>query len=183
MGGAEKLLGSGDMLYMTGELPKPIRLQSPFISRDEIKKVVSYLTNKHRDDVFDTINVDDIVVRSDPANSTGMESGEEDSLVEEAREEVIRSKKASTSYLQRKLGIGYSRAAKLIDILEEQGVIGPANGSKPRDVLVGPEAEGFEIGDESEMEEAENSPDFAENGNEPDETIDEFESRGDKMTL
>ena len=195
MGGAEKLLGQGDMLYMTGELPKPIRLQAPFIGREEIKKVVNYLTTKHRDEVFDTINVEEIIIRSDPNNSTGMDSGEEDSLLEEARAEVIKSQKASTSYLQRKLGVGYSRAAKLIDILEEQGVIGPSNGSKPREILMGPEAEGFEdenintniqMGTNIRM--ATNTDDEMDDNNEDDKINDEedekdFESRGDKMAL
>jgi hypothetical protein len=144
MSGAEKLLGSGDMLYMTGELPNPIRLQSPFISMEEIKKVVTYLTEKHRDELYDTIYIDDIVLRSDPNNATGHENDGEDDKIEDARMEVIQSQKASTSYLQRKLGIGYSRAAKLIDILEEQGVIGPANGSKGREILIKPGTEEYD---------------------------------------
>ncbi|MCK9351162.1 MAG: DNA translocase FtsK [Candidatus Pacebacteria bacterium] len=155
MGGAEKLLGAGDMLYMTGELPNPIRLQSPFISMDEIKKVVNYLTDKHQDEVYDTINIDEIVVRSDPNNSTGMESNEDDELVEKARAEIISSQKASTSYLQRKLGVGYSRAAKLIDILEEMGVVGPSNGSKGREVLIKPGMDDFGISEEDMVEEDE----------------------------
>jgi S-DNA-T family DNA segregation ATPase FtsK/SpoIIIE len=187
MGGAEKLLGAGDMLYMTGELPKPIRLQSPFISRAEITKVVKYLTDKHRDELFDTINVDEIIIRSDPANSTGMESGEDDSLVEEARMEVIKSQKASTSYLQRKFGVGYSRAAKLMDILEEKGIIGPANGSKPRTVLIQPgmEMEEFGIDDSNEDLPEPKESDTDDMEMEETDAVEEerIKSRGDEMKL
>jgi len=185
MKGAEKLLGSGDMLYMTGELPNPIRLQGPFISREEIKKVVKYLTDKHRDELYDTINIDDIVIRSDEKNSTGKDhSGEEDELIEAARQEVIAVQKASTSYLQRKLGVGYSRAAKLIDILEEMGVVGPANGSKGREVLIKPgmEMEDFGITKEDTIIEIE-SDDEEDRETEEEETEEQRVSRGDTMVL
>jgi len=185
MSGAEKLLGSGDMLYMTGELPNPIRLQSPFISMEEIKKVVNYLTEKHEDEVYDTINIDDIVIRSDPNNATGMENDGEDELTEKARAEVIASQKASTSYLQRKLGVGYSRAAKLIDILEEQGVIGPPNGSKPRDVLIKPgmDMEEFGISREDVMGEEEETVEEDTESTEEEREEQRRASRGDNMTL
>lgn len=135
--GAEKLLGQGDMLYLTGELSKPIRLQSAYISEDELKKVIDYL--KNLDDVHELDSID-LDGKQDGESGDAMfaamvDDEEEDELYEEARQAVIDAGKASTSYLQRKLRIGYSRAARLIDILEERGVIGPADGSRPREIL------------------------------------------------
>ncbi|HYF10118.1 MAG TPA: DNA translocase FtsK 4TM domain-containing protein [Candidatus Paceibacterota bacterium] len=139
MAGAEKLLGAGDMLYLSGEMSQPQRIQSPFISEDEVKKVVKFLAETYKDEVPNEINLG-----ATPATEGGifasMVSDEEvdDDMYEEARETVIAAGKASTSYLQRKLGVGYARAARLMDILEEKGVIGPGSGSKPRDVLIRP---------------------------------------------
>ncbi len=156
--GAEKLLGAGDMLYLGGEMSKPARLQSAFISETEVKKVVKYLADEYRDEIMSEINIGPSTTSGTPAaldiNGSGAEPardaifsadlegnmsdgdiGEEDDMYEGAKEAVISAGKASTSYIQRKLGIGYSRAAKLMDILEERGVIGPANGSKPREVI------------------------------------------------
>ena len=135
--GAEKLLGQGDMLYLTGELSKPIRLQSAYVSDEEFKRVIEYL--KNLDDVhsLDSIDLDG---KQDGESADAMfasmvDDEEEDDLYEEAKQAVIDAGKASTSYLQRKLRIGYSRAARLIDILEERGVIGPADGARPREIL------------------------------------------------
>ena len=135
--GAEKLLGAGDMLYLGGEMAKPIRLQSAFISEAEVKKVVKHLVDEYRDEIADEINLTPTEAGASAAfyammNSDSVE--DDDDLYEPAREAVITNNKASTSFLQRKLGIGYSRAAKLMDILEARNVIGPANGSKPREV-------------------------------------------------
>jgi S-DNA-T family DNA segregation ATPase FtsK/SpoIIIE len=137
--GAEKLLGAGDMLYLSGEMSKPVRLQSPFISETEVKKVVEYLVKNAEEEVPAEINME-----ADKSKNIIFESlsrGEEpdDDLYEEARETVIQAGKASTSYLQRKLRIGYARAARLMDLLEENGVIGQGDGAKPRDVLIKPE--------------------------------------------
>ncbi|MCI5108642.1 MAG: DNA translocase FtsK [Candidatus Pacebacteria bacterium] len=132
--GAEKLLGAGDMLYLSGEMSKPQRLQSAFISESEVKKVAKYLADSYEDEVPDEI---DFTANNDNGSILSQsleEDDSEDDLYEDAKDLVIRTQKASTSYLQRKLGIGYARAARLIDFLEERGVIGPANGSKPRDV-------------------------------------------------
>ncbi|OGJ11622.1 hypothetical protein A2565_01925 [Candidatus Nomurabacteria bacterium RIFOXYD1_FULL_36_19] len=135
-GGAEKLLGAGDMLYASGEMSQPERLQSAFISEDEVKRVVEYLKNAYMDEVPDQIVLTGNIEKGNSLFSDSMEGGDgEDDLYEEAREIVIRDQKASTSYLQRKLGVGYARAAKLIDMLEDHGVVGPGNGAKPRDVL------------------------------------------------
>src|SRR3989344_769851 len=136
--GAEKLLGAGDMLYLGGEMSKPVRLQSAFITESEVKKVVKYLIDQYKDEIGGEINLTPIETGSSAAFDVMMDDNsleEEDELYETAREEVTSSGKASTSYLQRKLGVGYSRAAKLMDMLEEHGIIGPANGSKPRDVI------------------------------------------------
>lgn len=139
--GAEKLVGQGDMLFSTQERPDPTRIQSPYISESEVKKVVKYLIDSFKDEIptedISMIEKNNTEVEKNPIfDSASLEdTGEEDELYEEAREIVIQAGKASTSYIQRKLRVGYSRAARLMDILEEKGVIGPADGSKPREVL------------------------------------------------
>ncbi|MFA6295667.1 MAG: DNA translocase FtsK 4TM domain-containing protein [Candidatus Paceibacterota bacterium] len=136
--GAEKLLGAGDMLYLGGEMSKPVRLQSAYISESEVKRVVKYLTDTYRDEIMNEINLTPTEAGASAAFDSMTDSDsldEDDDLYETARETVISDNKASTSYLQRKLGIGYSRAAKLMDMLEERGIIGPANGSKARDII------------------------------------------------
>lgn len=136
--GAEKLLGQGDMLYISSSNPRPVRIQSAFVSGEEIKAVVDYLKAQNIETLSDTIDIDESKTNSINSfmNSIGSESDVEDELFDDAKSIVIETGRASTSYLQRRLGIGYNRAAKLMDILEEKGIIGPANGSKPRDVLV-----------------------------------------------
>jgi S-DNA-T family DNA segregation ATPase FtsK/SpoIIIE len=138
--GAEKLLGAGDMLYLGGEMSKPVRLQSAFISEGEVKAVVKYLADQYKDEILGEINLGMSEPGKDVAFSAtiDLDSGsmdDQDELFEQAREEVMMAGKASTSLIQRKLGVGYSRAAKLMDSLEEAGIIGPANGSKPREVF------------------------------------------------
>ena len=137
--GAEKLLGAGDMLYMSGEMSKPIRLQSPFISENEVKKVVEYLIKNYEDELPTEIDITTENSKNNIFESMVDSSEDEDVLYEEARETVIRDGKASTSYLQRKLRIGYARAARLMDMLEEREIIGPGDGAKPREILVKPE--------------------------------------------
>lgn len=133
--GAEKLLGAGDMLYMSGEMSKPQRLQSAFISEVEVKKVVKYLRENYESDIPSEIDFSGENVKNSLFEASPDDGGDDD-LYEEAREEIVRAGKASTSYLQRKLGVGYARAARLMDMLEERGVVGPGSGSKPRDVLI-----------------------------------------------
>jgi len=140
--GAENLLGAGDMLYLGGEMSKPVRLQSAYISEGEVKSVVKFLANHYKDELPSEINMSISEAGSGAAFSANIDLDgdsleDQDELYEAAREAVIAAGKASTSYIQRKLGVGYSRAAKLMDILEDQGVIGPANGSKPREILGG----------------------------------------------
>lgn len=135
-GGAEKLLGAGDMLFLSGEMAKPQRIQSAFISETELKSIVKYLIDNYADEVPSEINLAEATQDKNSIFDSSLDSGEaDDDLYEEAREIVISAGKASTSYLQRKLRIGYARAARLIDMLEERGVIGPGDGAKPREVI------------------------------------------------
>ncbi len=139
-GGAEKLLGAGDMLYMSGEMAKPQRIQSAFISEKELKDVVGYFIDTYNDIPPSEINFSESAADKNAifdATFGTEDADDSDPLYEEARESVIQAGKASTSYLQRKLRIGYARAARLIDILEEHGVIGPGEGAKPREILGG----------------------------------------------
>jgi S-DNA-T family DNA segregation ATPase FtsK/SpoIIIE len=136
-GGAEKLLGAGDMLYSSGEA-QPERLQSAFISEGEVKKVVKYLADAYRDEVSEEITLTAAAIGADKSvfeSSLEDDDADDDEMYEEARVCVIEAGKASTSYLQRKLKLGYARAARLMDKLEERGVIGPGDGAKPREVL------------------------------------------------
>jgi S-DNA-T family DNA segregation ATPase FtsK/SpoIIIE len=151
MAGAEKLLGAGDMLYLGGEMSQPQRIQSAFISENETKSIVKYLADAYEGDAPSEINLGETggtiaknSIFDSVAEDEKMES--EDEMYEEAKRTVIEAGKASTSYLQRKLGVGYARAAKLIDMLEEKGVVGPGSGAKPREILIGgaPSAESSE---------------------------------------
>ncbi|MEN9647586.1 MAG: cell division protein ftsK, segregation ATPase FtsK/SpoIIIE, family [Candidatus Parcubacteria bacterium] len=140
--GAEKLVGQGDMLYVSQENPDPIRVQCPYISEDEVKEVVKYFVEKYKDEVpAHELNLDG---KSDEQknplfeamNSNGGDPEDDDELYEDARQLVVEAKKASTSYIQRKLRVGYARAARLMDMLEERGIIAAGDGSsKPREVL------------------------------------------------
>jgi len=137
--GAEKLLGAGDMLYIGGEMSKPVRIQSAFVSEKEVKDVVKYLADSYRDELIGgEIDLNE-VSKNDESDGVGifnsLEDDGGDELYEQAKEEVLRAGKASTSYIQRKLRVGYSRAARLIDLLEQKGVIGPGDGAKAREVI------------------------------------------------
>jgi S-DNA-T family DNA segregation ATPase FtsK/SpoIIIE len=135
--GAEKLLGQGDMLAMIGD-NQARRLQSAFITEDEVKAIVKYLKEAFKDDVRDTIEFTGSAIGEKSLFADGIadsDSDTDDALYEEARAIIIEAGKGSTSYLQRKLKVGYARAARLMDMLEERGVIGPADGAKPREVL------------------------------------------------
>ena len=137
-GGAEKLLGAGDMLFLSGEMSKPRRIQAPFISEDEVKKVVAHILKTSEGTLPNEIDFSDARMGQgpDPIFSSSIEDeSEDDELYADAKRTVIEAGKASTSYLQRKLGVGYARAAKLIDMLEERGVVGPADGAKPREII------------------------------------------------
>ena len=133
--GAEKLVGKGDMLFMSQNTPKPRRMQGAFLSDDEIKNVVDYLKKEADEPEY----IDEITEKPKAGGSSSFEYnavGDDDELFEEAKQTILMAGKASTSYLQRRLRIGYARAARLIDLLEEAGVIGAGDGAKPREILV-----------------------------------------------
>jgi len=139
--GAETLLGAGDMLYLSSDMQKPVRIQTAFISEGEVKKVVSYIKSHNAGDLSSIdFGGNGVNVSTEPNDVIGLVNGSfdddiDDDLYADARSAVEAAGRASTSYLQRKLKIGYSRAARLMDVLEERGIIGPADGSKPREVL------------------------------------------------
>lgn len=128
--GAEKLLGRGDMLFTCAELSKPRRLQGAYISTGEIERIVSFLRHKGEPDY-------NMAVTEITKAGTVFDNMEEtDPVLEEAIQIVLESGKASTSYLQRRLRLGYARAARIIDLMEQAGVVGPGSGAKPREILV-----------------------------------------------
>lgn len=129
--GAEKLLGNGDMLYLSLESVYPMRIQGYYISQEDILKNIKNVIKKHGTEKDrETLILDPFHQVGDIVYVDG-----EDDLYEDIKNEVIRAGKASTSFIQRKFRIGYSRAAGLMDMLEEQGIIGPAEGSTPRKVI------------------------------------------------
>ena len=131
--GAEKLLGKGDMLYLPMGENAPIRIQGCFISDDEISKLIAYVCNQQKakyDETFTQPVVDD----HNPIS--GDKEDYEDPLYDQIAEFAVATGKVSASLLQRKFRLGYNRAARVVDLLEERGIVGPANGSKPREVLV-----------------------------------------------
>ncbi len=141
-GGAETLLGAGDMLYLSADMGKPVRLQSAYITESEVKKVVDYIAKNNAAELPTVDLAGGTNVSNDSSPGGPMLEGSlnddddiDDELYEQARTVVIEAGKASTSYIQRKLRVGYARAARLMDVLEERGIIGPADGSKPREVI------------------------------------------------
>lgn len=137
--GAEKLLGMGDMLFSTSEMPKPIRIQGAFIGDDETSKVCDFLRDQRPPQYDDEVVSQPVQFNGKGGvvfDSASGGSDAEDDMFRDAVQAVIEGGKASTSYLQRRLRIGYSRAARIIEEMEERGIVGPADGAKPRDVLV-----------------------------------------------
>lgn len=135
MVGAEKLLGKGDMLFLPQGENVPIRVQGTFISDDEIKAVVDYTISQQKARYDNTLLMDDEEMNA-KSSFDGEHDAEEEPLYNEIVEFVVTQGKASASLLQRRFHLGYNRAARCIDLLEERGIIGPNNGSKPREVLV-----------------------------------------------
>ncbi|MFW8673902.1 DNA translocase FtsK, partial [Streptococcus pyogenes] len=132
--GAEKLLGRGDMLFKPIDENHPVRLQGSFISDDDVERIVNFIKDQAEadyDDAFDPGEVSD----NDPGFSGNGGAAEGDPLFEEAKALVLETQKASASMIQRRLSVGFNRATRLMDELEEAGVIGPAEGTKPRKVL------------------------------------------------
>jgi DNA segregation ATPase FtsK/SpoIIIE, S-DNA-T family len=131
IGGAEKLLGHGDMLFLPSSASRPARIQGAWVTQQEIDGVADWV-RKQREPQY----VQGIEGMGKPPSEDDTELGGDDSLVEQAAELVIRSQLGSTSMLQRKLKVGFARAGRIMDELEERGVVGPSQGSKPRDVLM-----------------------------------------------
>ncbi len=184
MRGAEELLGAGDMLWLGSDMSSPMRLQSAFLTETEIKRIVKHLKDNADSLSTDQIAlsgggamagdsaVNDPIFNASGANGLGsglsgggMSGGfgggndddADDDLYEEAKDIVTKAGKASTSYIQRKLRVGYARAARLMDILEDKGVIGPADGSKPREILGYSGGNDDASADETESDESNNN--------------------------
>ena len=132
MPGAEKLLGKGDMLFMPVGQVKPLRVQGSFISEVEIQRVVGYIKEQHAASLVEEKVEPDFEVQE--REGKGMTFSDE--LLPDAARLVVESSQASISFLQRRLRVGYARAARLIDMLEESSIISPYDGSRPREILV-----------------------------------------------
>ena len=130
--GAEKLLGKGDMLYASATDPFPVRIQGTFVSDNEVENVVEFVKQYGAPDYID----DEIFVdEEEPDMGPGLFGEGDDPLYDQALEIVMQAGKASASYIQRRLKIGYNRAARLVEEMENKGIVGPANGSKPREII------------------------------------------------
>ena len=136
--GAEKLLGKGDMLFMSPEFMKPRRSQGAWVDEKEVKAVTDYLRSTRPPQYNDEVLAQKVSIggKSGGGGGGGDFGEPDDDMFDEAAEAVFRAGKASASMLQRRLRIGYARAARLLDLLEERGIIGPADGARPRDVLI-----------------------------------------------
>ncbi len=131
MSGAEQLLRNGDMLYQTSSSPKPIRIQNAFITTEECEKIVEFIGNQQgfsKPYILPSLNI---------KSSSGKDSLEErDEMFEEAVRLILKLQQCSTSTLQRRLKLGYARAARIVDQMEAAGIVGPANGAKGREILI-----------------------------------------------
>lgn len=133
MGGAEKLVGKGDMLFNPLGMAKPIRVQGTYVSDAEVNGVINYLKNQGLEAEYST----DVINTIEKANLSGSDdSDNDDQLLAEAIEVVVKAEQASVSMIQRRFRVGYNRAARMIDMMEARGIIGPADGSRPRSVLI-----------------------------------------------
>lgn len=136
MVGAEKLLGRGDMLFSGAQDPFPVRMQGAFVSEEEVERAVEHVKTLGEPEYID----DEIFYDEEEENAEPglFDDGDGDPLFEKALEIVLQQGKASASFIQRRLKIGYNRAARLVELMEERGIVGPAQGSKPRDVMRNP---------------------------------------------
>jgi S-DNA-T family DNA segregation ATPase FtsK/SpoIIIE len=132
VGGAEKLLGHGDMLFLPSSASRPHRIQGGWVTEKEIEAVADFVRQQREADYVQGIEG----LGKPPVDDEGGGAGDDDDLVSQAAELVIRSQLGSTSMLQRKLKVGFARAGRIMDLLEERGIVGPSQGSKPRDVLM-----------------------------------------------
>lgn len=142
--GAEDLVGKGDMLYMDPSTKFPIRIQAPFVSTEEIERVVSQLRNKYmqnltEEDIYHPEIIAALESKVETARgvlSGGGEGGNDEDLINQAIQVIAETRKASATLLQRKLNVGFARAARIMDVLEERGIIWPQEGAKPRDIFI-----------------------------------------------
>ena len=152
--GAEKLLGKGDMLFLPIGVNSPTRIQGSFITDDEIKKIIDFTVEQQKAQYDDSLmNLDAVDTSSNSSGLADMSgtTDEDDPLYNDIVQFVIDTQKASASLIQRKFKLGYNRAARIVDLLEERGIIGPQNGSKPREVLVQLESNSdYDEGEETE---------------------------------
>ncbi len=153
--GADKLIGRGDMLLSTAELATPKRIQGAFVSDTEISRVVDFIKSKYDPADYDF----SVTERNGGGGASGSIGGgaggdgeDDDPLMPDAKEEILRAGKASASLLQRRLKVGYARAARLLDLLEQEGFIGPADGAKPREILKADFGRQLELNQESTEE-------------------------------
>ena len=137
MAGAEKLLGLGDMLFVSPQITKPKRIQGVYVSEREVNNVVNFISDHYKEEARDKLSeaISEEIEKEARQGETFGTAGD-DPLYEKAKSLVIETQKASASFLQRRLRIGYARAARLLDMLEERGVVGPSKGAKPRDVYL-----------------------------------------------
>jgi S-DNA-T family DNA segregation ATPase FtsK/SpoIIIE len=129
--GAEKLLGRGDMLFTSAWDPVPTRIQGAFLSEEEVERVAEYVRTLGEPEYID----DEIFIDDEDSDTLFDSGGIDDPLMSKALEVVTSAGKASASYLQRRLKIGYNRAARLVEEMEDRGIVGPQNGSKPREII------------------------------------------------
>ena len=139
--GAEKLLGKGDMLFLPIGMNNPIRIQGSFINDNEIKKIIDFTVAQQKAQYDKELMKLDSVDNSDSKTTGATDTSDDDPLYNDIVKFVVENQKASASLLQRRFKLGYNRAARIVDLLEERGVIGPSRGSKPREVLVKLESE------------------------------------------
>lgn len=158
MSGAERLLGNGDMLFLAGDVGKPRRIQGVYVSEKEVQRIVKFLKKEAGEIEYE----EEITKAPEERSMVGSSLALDDPLLEEAKDLVIKTGKASASYLQRMFRIGYARAASLLDMLEVEGIIGPADGAKPRGILMRKDKGHISGEDEEESEEEESLSDLDE---------------------
>jgi S-DNA-T family DNA segregation ATPase FtsK/SpoIIIE len=156
MGGAEKLLGKGDMLYYPIGASKPKRAQGAFMSDEEVEALVDYIKNQDHEVSYNEEILDEV-------QSIGSNLEDVDEHLEDAINFVVESGQASASLMQRRFRVGYNRAARLVDAMEERGIIGPSRGSKPREVLITVEELSAITGQGNLEEEPDFTPDYEPN--------------------
>ncbi len=171
--GAEKLLGRGDMLYLNADMSKPKRLQGAFVSEEEVQNVAEYLKADGE------VEYDESIVEKQSGGTLNMFGGrtdDQDPLYDEAKKAILEAGKASASFLQRRLKVGYARAARILDELEAVGIIGPADGAKPREILSSAIAETLNAGREFNVYNDDAETEEIENNNEEDYEVEENEA-------